>query len=148
MYDSLLLNISRFCPKSYVYSFFLSLCLQLIFITTYWKEDTNVEEGGFCLFLWGLCLTLRCKQLKSQSHCFPESPEFSKSMTPQHYGTYKWRYSTGHYGSGILFLRYESSSLKLYKELSSSIFQSCQSVSLSGMRDTLPDLHFVQYIKA
>ena len=45
-------------------------------------------------------------------------------------------------------LRYESSSLKLYKELSSSIFQSCQSVSLSGMRDTLPDLHFVQYIKA
>ena len=28
-------------------------------------------------------------------------------------------------------LRYESSSLKLYKELSSSIFQSCQSVSQS-----------------
>ena len=48
----------------------------------------------------------------------------------------------------ILSLRYESSSLKLYKELSSSIFQSCESVSLSGMRDTLPDLHFVQYIKA
>ena len=40
----------------------------------------------------------------------------------------------------ILSLRYESSSLKLYKELSSSIFQS--------LRVTLPDLHFVQYIKA
>ena len=40
--------------------------------------------------------------------------------------------------------RYESSTLILYKELSSSIFQSC----LSGMRDTLPDLHFLQYIKA
>ena len=44
-------------------------------------------------------------------------------------------------------LRYESSSRKLYKELSSSIFQSLW-VSESGMRDTLPDLHFVQYIKA
>ena len=41
-------------------------------------------------------------------------------------------------------LRYESSTLILCKELSSTIFQS----SLSGMRDTLPDLHFVQYIKA
>ena len=40
-------------------------------------------------------------------------------------------------------LRYESSTLILYKELSSTIFQSC----LSGMRDTCPDLHFVQYIK-
>ena len=45
-------------------------------------------------------------------------------------------------------LRYESSTLLLYKELSSTIFQSCQWVSQSGMRDTLPDLHFVQYIKA
>ena len=41
------------------------------------------------------------------------------------------------------FLRYESSPLILCNELSSSIFQ-----SLSGMRDTLPDLHFVQYIKS
>ena len=38
-------------------------------------------------------------------------------------------------------LRYESSTLILCKELSLS-------VSESGMRDTLPDLHFVQYIKA
>ena len=45
-------------------------------------------------------------------------------------------------------LRYESSTLILYKELSSSIFQSCQWVSGSGIRDTCPDLHFVQYIKA
>ena len=45
-------------------------------------------------------------------------------------------------------LRYESSTLILYKELSSSIFQSCEWVRLSGMCDTLPDLHFVQYIKA
>ena len=45
------------------------------------------------------------------------------------------------------FLRYESSTLIPYKELSSTIFQSCQWVSESGMRDTLPDLHFAQYIK-
>ena len=31
----------------------------------------------------------------------------------------------------LFLLRYESSSLKLYKELSSSIFQNCQSVSQS-----------------
>ena len=41
-------------------------------------------------------------------------------------------------------LRYESSTRTLYKELSSSIFQSCQSV----IGNTCPDLHFVQYIKA
>ena len=41
-------------------------------------------------------------------------------------------------------LRYESSTLILCKELISPFFQSC----LSGIRDTLPDLHFVQYIKA
>ena len=41
-------------------------------------------------------------------------------------------------------LRYESSTLIVYKELSSSIFQSC----LLGMRDALPNLHFLQYIKA
>ena len=45
-------------------------------------------------------------------------------------------------------LRYESSTLILYKELSSFIFQSCQSVSESGIGNTCPDLHFVQYIKA
>ena len=45
-------------------------------------------------------------------------------------------------------LRYESSTLILYKELSSSIFQSCQSVSQSVIGNTCPDLHFVQYIKA
>ena len=45
-------------------------------------------------------------------------------------------------------LRYESSTLILYKELSSSIFQSCQSVCQSGIGNTCPDLHFVQYIKA
>ena len=45
-------------------------------------------------------------------------------------------------------LRYESSTLKLYKELSSTIFQSCEWVRPSGMRDTLPNLHFLQYIKA
>ena len=38
-------------------------------------------------------------------------------------------------------LRYESSTLILCKELSSPIFQSCEWVSPSGMRDTLPDLH-------
>ena len=36
----------------------------------------------------------------------------------------------------------------LYKELSSPIFQSCESVSESGIGKTCPDLHFVQYIKA
>ena len=45
-------------------------------------------------------------------------------------------------------LRYESSTLILYKELSSTIFQSREWVSESGIRDTCPDLHFVQYIKA
>ena len=43
-----------------------------------------------------------------------------------------------------LILRYESSNLIIYKELSSPIFQSC----LSGIGNTCPDLHFVQYIKA
>ena len=47
-----------------------------------------------------------------------------------------------------LSLRYESSTLILYKELSSSIFQSCLSVSQSGIGNTCPDLHFLQYIKA
>ena len=47
----------------------------------------------------------------------------------------------------LKILRYESPTLILYKEMSSSIFQSL-SVSPSGMRYTLPDLHFVQYIKA
>ena len=42
------------------------------------------------------------------------------------------------------YLRYESYTLILYKELGSSIFQSCQ----SGIGNTCPDLHFVQYIKA
>ena len=43
-------------------------------------------------------------------------------------------------------LRYESSTLILYKELSSTIFQMwvCQ----SGIGNTSPDLHFLQYIKA
>ena len=45
-----------------------------------------------------------------------------------------------------LKLRYESSTLILYKELSSPIFPLW--VSEWGMCDTLPDLHFVQYIKA
>ena len=45
-------------------------------------------------------------------------------------------------------VRYESSTLILYKELSSPIFQSCLSVSQSGIGNTCPDLHFVQYIKA
>ena len=59
------------------------------------------------------------------------------------------RFFTNMYGLNeyLIELRYEGSSLKLYKELSSSIFQSLW-VSESGMRDTLPDLHFVQYIKA
>ena len=48
----------------------------------------------------------------------------------------------------LKYLRYESSTLILYKELSSSIFQSCEWVSESGIRDTCPYLHFVQYIKA
>ena len=48
----------------------------------------------------------------------------------------------------IFLLRYESSTLILYKELSSPIFQSCLSVSQSGIGNTCPDLHFVQYIKA
>ena len=34
---------------------------------------------------------------------------------------------------GIWILRYESSTLILYKELSSSIFQSCQSVSQASV---------------
>ena len=44
-------------------------------------------------------------------------------------------------------LSYESSTLILYKELSSSILQSL-SKSESVIRDTCPDLHFVHYIKA
>ena len=44
-------------------------------------------------------------------------------------------------------LRYESSTLILYKELSSSIFQSLW-VSQSGIGNTSPELHFVWYIKA
>jgi len=51
----------------------------------------------------------------------------------------------------IIKLRYESSTLILYKELSSPIFQSLsvsQWVIELGIRDTWPDLHFVQYIKA
>ena len=43
-------------------------------------------------------------------------------------------------------LRYESTTLILYKELSSPIFQSL-SVSQSGIGNTCPDLHFVQYNK-
>ena len=43
-------------------------------------------------------------------------------------------------------LRCESSTLILYKELSSPIFQSCQWVS--GIFNTCSYLHFVQYIKA
>ena len=48
-------------------------------------------------------------------------------------------------------LRYESFTLILYKELSSPIFQSLsvsESVSQSGIGNTCPDLHFLQYIKA
>ena len=44
----------------------------------------------------------------------------------------------------IFYLRYESSTLILCQELSSTIFQSCQ----WGIGNTCPDLHFVQYIKA
>ena len=44
-------------------------------------------------------------------------------------------------------LRYESSTLILYKKLSSTIFQSLW-VSESGIGNICPDLHFVQYIKA
>ena len=42
-------------------------------------------------------------------------------------------------------LRYESSTLILYKELSSPIFQSCEWVRPSGIGNTCPDLHFMQY---
>ena len=48
-------------------------------------------------------------------------------------------------------LRYESSTLILYRELSSSIFQSLsvsEWVSESGIGNTSPHLHIVQYIKA
>ena len=47
-------------------------------------------------------------------------------------------------------LRYESSTLILNKELSSSIFPLwvSQSVSQWGISNTCPDLHFAQYIKA
>ena len=48
---------------------------------------------------------------------------------------------------GFLELRYESSTLILYKELSSPIFQSLW-LSESGIRDTGPYLHSVQYVKA
>ena len=51
------------------------------------------------------------------------------------------------HGSSIIKLHYESSTLILYKELSSPIFQSV-SVSQSGIGDICPDLNFVQYIKA
>ena len=44
------------------------------------------------------------------------------------------------------FLRYESSTLIFYKEQSSTIFPLW--VSQSGIGDTCPDLHFLQYIKA
>ena len=47
-------------------------------------------------------------------------------------------------------LRYESSTLILYKELSSSIFPLWVSESVSewGIGNTCPNLHFLQYIKA
>ena len=45
-------------------------------------------------------------------------------------------------------LRYESSTLILYKELSSPIFQSCEWVSQWGIGNTCLDLHLLQYIKA
>ena len=48
----------------------------------------------------------------------------------------------------LCILRYESSTLILYKELSSPIFQSCERVRASGIGNTCPDLHFSQYIKA
>ena len=49
-----------------------------------------------------------------------------------------------------LSLRYESSTLIHYKELSSTIIQMwvSQSVSQWGIGNTCPDLHFLQYIKA
>ena len=47
----------------------------------------------------------------------------------------------------LLELLYESSTPILYKEVSSTIFQSLW-VSESGIGNTCPDLHFVQYIKA
>ena len=50
----------------------------------------------------------------------------------------------GYLENVVLFVLQELHSYT-YKELSSTIFQSCQSVR---MRDTLPDLHFVQYINA
>ena len=46
-----------------------------------------------------------------------------------------------------ILLRYENPTLILYKELSSSIFQSLW-VSQSGIGNTCPNLHFLQYIKA
>ena len=66
---------------------------------------------------------------------------------------YRWTESTlpslsWSSSSSSLLLRYENSTLILYKELSSPIFQSCESVSESGIGNTCPDLHFVQYTKA
>ena len=48
----------------------------------------------------------------------------------------------------IFFLRYESSTLILYKELSSPIFQSRQSVSEASVTPVQISTHFVQYIRA
>ena len=45
-------------------------------------------------------------------------------------------------------VRYESSNLIRYKELSSPIFQSLWVSESKGIGNTCPDLHFVQYIKA
>ena len=43
-------------------------------------------------------------------------------------------------------LHYESSTLILCKELSSTLL--CESVCLSGIGNTCPNLYFLQYIKA
>ena len=71
------------------------------------------------------------------------------------YGSYQpvasSRLPEAHCANGLAhhndILRYESSTLILDKELSSSIFQSL-SVSESGIDNTCPDLQFVPYIKA
>ena len=47
-----------------------------------------------------------------------------------------WLPSLSQWWSDVVLLRYESSTLILYKEPSSSIFQSCQSVSESGIGNT------------
>ena len=79
------------------------------------------------------------KRVNSHLESDPDAEPCACHLLPSQASHFEWM---------LHKLRYESSTLILYKELSSSIFQSCQLVSQYGIGNTCPDLHFLQYIKA